>query len=60
MFPVMVRILGNGVDHLGKGSKLLTQQEEDTSLDGGMWRLHIGPWSVMQAVASHVYFLSAT
>ena len=30
MFPVMVRFLGNGVDHLGIGSKLLTQQEEDT------------------------------
>ena len=38
----MVRFMWNGVDHLGMGSKLLTQQEQDTSLDGGMWRLHKG------------------
>ena len=51
----------NGVDHLGMGSKLLTQQEQDTLVDGGMWRLHKGPViGVRQAAASPVYFLSAT
>ena len=39
----MVRFLWNGVHLLGTGSKLLTQQEQDTLLDGGMWRLHKGP-----------------
>ena len=39
----MVRFHGNGVVVLEMGSKLLTEQEQDTSVDGGMWRLHIGP-----------------
>ena len=39
----MVRFMWNGADHLGIGSKLLTEQEQDTSADGGMWRLHTGP-----------------
>ena len=43
VFSLMWRFMWNGVDHLGMGSKLLTQQEQDTSLDGGMWRLHKGP-----------------
>ena len=43
MFPVMVRLDENGVDLLGMGSKLLTEQEQDTLVDGGMWRLHKGP-----------------
>ena len=38
----MWRFMWNGVDHLGMGSKLLTQQEQDTLADGGMWRLHKG------------------
>ena len=40
---VMVRFMWNGVDHLGIGSKLLTEQEQKTLVDGGMWRLHKGP-----------------
>ena len=39
----MWRFMWNGVDHLGMGSKLHTKQEQDTSVDGGMRRLHKGP-----------------
>ena len=39
----MVRFHWHGVNHLGMGSKLLTQQEQKTLVDGGMRRLHKGP-----------------